>query len=177
MVVVSMCTLVILPAQKPITWNVELTLYEIGEALQILIVCLIVGIVFAGEGSHTGEKVVLATIVIAVIVLTVAVYVAGNLLMLVLWVVRVRGGRDYIEEWMSKDKEESNKEVSENDEMVSDLKLRKERAVAEEEVESQVFGEGRERETGEVTRVFDKRRADTAFEVYKGDNTSQQSES
>lgn len=101
MVMVNMCTLVILPAQKPVEWNVELIVYNVGEALQILIVCLIVGMGFAGEGRATEGKMAVGTLIVGLVVVTVLLYIFVTVAALVLYVLKLRG-RDYVAEWMKR---------------------------------------------------------------------------
>lgn len=47
-IVVNMCTLIILPTQRPIQWKVELIICCVGEVLQIIILAMFAGIILAG---------------------------------------------------------------------------------------------------------------------------------
>jgi hypothetical protein len=91
--------------------------------LQIVILSLIVGMLFAGEGYYTHTKILLANAIIALIAATCLLYISINIVMMVLWCLKQKG-KDYLTEWTKQDQEDSCKSLSEND-MLSDIKINK----------------------------------------------------
>ena len=59
---------------------------------------MISGILLTGEGYFTTAKVMIGNLAIFLIVAACILYTALNILMIVLWVLKING-KDYIEEW------------------------------------------------------------------------------
>jgi len=119
--VANMCTLIILPTQRPIEWKVELIICCVGETLQVVILAMFAAILLAGEGYFTTGKVLVGSTAIFLIVAVCLLYAVLNILMIALSIFKIRG-RDYISEWSNQVADDSNKSSSEND-IVSDVKL------------------------------------------------------
>lgn len=77
---------------------------------------------FIGKGQMTDNKVTLGSVIMCLIVTICLVYVLINVMLFVLWAIKLCGGQDYLTSWTTTATEQETKESTDSD-LVSDDKL------------------------------------------------------